>query len=93
MTEILRKPEAEILHELFPAFRDGLSLRIGLAERPVVRGLAHAYPLVAHIVEASSPGSVVVEVRDQLAENPFLVGVRDAPITALHNRFGDDAPP
>ena len=63
------------------------------AQRAVVGGLAHGDPLVAHVLEAAGARGLGVEVGDELAEDPRLVGIADPAVAALDDRLGDDPPP
>jgi hypothetical protein len=58
-----------------------------------VRRLTHTDPLVAHVVKARCAGRFIVEVGDQLAEDPCLIGISDTAIAGLNDSLGDDAPP
>src|ERR687898_125327 len=48
-SKFLREAQAQVLGELLPALGDVPSLRVVLAQRPVVRGLADRDPPVAHV--------------------------------------------
>jgi hypothetical protein len=90
--EVLGQAEAQVLGELLPPLRDlaGLGSR---AEGLVVSCFAHGDPLVAHVAEPARAGGLVVEVGNQLAEDPRLVGVGDPAVSALDDRLGNDSPP
>ena len=87
------RPEAQVLRELLPALGDASSLRVVLAQRPVVRGLADRDPLVAHVLEPAGARRLAVQVGDQLAEDPRLVGIGDAAVAVLDDRLGQHPPP
>ena len=91
--EVLAQPEAEVLDELLPAVGDVTNLRIARAKRAVAGAVAYRHPVLAHVTEAAGTRALVVEVGDQLAEDPCLVRVGDAAVAVLDDRLGEDAPP
>jgi hypothetical protein len=58
-----------------------------------VGSFANSHPLVAHVLEAACARCFGVQIGDQLAEDPCLIGIADAAIAALDDRLGDDPPP
>ena len=56
-------------------------------------GVADSRPGLAHVVELEGAAAGVLEVADELAEDPRLVGVGDAAELLLHDGFGQDLGP
>jgi hypothetical protein len=91
--EVLGEPECEVFEEVLPAFRDYANFRVGRPKGPLARTIADLHPTLAHVLEAAGAGILVIEVGDQLAQDPGLIGIGDPTEAMLQYRFGDDSPP
>ena len=60
---------------------------------PAATASRTADPGLAHVVELQGAGRAVLEVADQLAQDPRLVGVGDAAELLLHDRLGQHLGP
>src|SRR5215218_1529201 len=92
-SKVLREAQAQVLGELLPTLGDAPSLRVILAQRPVVSGLADRDPPIAHVLEPAGSRRGAVQVGDQLAQDPCLVWVGDAAVAVLNDRLGQHPPP
>ena len=70
------------------------AMPLSVARRvPAATCVADADPGLAHVVELQGAGLAVLEVADELAEDPGLVGVGDAAELLLHDRLGEHLGP
>lgn len=68
-------------------------LLVGSAERLQSNCVPHADPVGAHVVEVPSTGLRILQVPDELRENPRLVGVGDSLVRLLQERLRVDPAP
>ena len=91
--EVLAEAKAEVLHELLPAIDDVTDAGVACPDSSVASGVPDLHPSLAHVLEADRAGLLMLEIGDQLSEDPSLVGVLDTPVLVLHDRLGEDPPP
>jgi hypothetical protein len=91
--KVLAETERQVLDELVPACRHIANSGISRPERAGSRTVANRDPAFAHVLETACAGALVVEVGDQLAQNPRLIGIADAAMPVLDDGLRDDSPP
>ena len=52
---------------------DAANALVACSKRSLPSRIAHGHPLTAHVLEAARPRVGMIEVGDQLAENPRLI--------------------
>ena len=91
--QILTQTETQILLELFPPIDDVLDTGVRGAQCSLTGRVTNRNPMVAHVFKADSARFLMLQVGDQLVENPSLIRVFDAPVLMLQDRLSEDAPP
>ena len=87
------KIKAGVLKKLFPAHGDALRRIVPATQRAFPQRLPQRVPFGPHVGERSRPRFVVLEVADELAENPLLIGILNPDVVVHHERAGQDSGP